>query len=210
MKRTCVLLLTVIFLLLLCAGCRETTIDETVDAKPVIYLYPETETLVNVSLDYNGTLLCTYPEYNDGWTVTAQPDGTLTDENGLQYNYLYWEGVSDTVYDFSKGFVVKGENTAEFLEKILKKIGLTRQEANEFIIYWLPQMQNNLYNLISFQTDIYTDSAALTIQPEPDSVLRVFMAWKAIDEPVEIEPQSLEGFVREGFTAVEWGGAELS
>ena len=39
------------------------------------------------------------------------------------------------------------------------QLGLNREEANEFIIYWLPQMQDNAYNLISFQQDVYTDSA---------------------------------------------------
>ena len=36
--------------------------QEQCDAKPVIYLYPEQETAVSVSLDYAGTLTATYPE----------------------------------------------------------------------------------------------------------------------------------------------------
>ena len=56
--------------------------QEQGDAKPVIYLYPEQETTVSVSLDYAGTLTATYPAYENGWTVTAEPDGTLYDENG--------------------------------------------------------------------------------------------------------------------------------
>ena len=66
----------------------------TLLAKPVLYLYPETETQVAVSLDCAGGLTCAYPACEDGWTVTAAPDGTLTDEAGQTYNYLYWEGVS--------------------------------------------------------------------------------------------------------------------
>ena len=50
--------------------------DESMVAKkPVIYLYPEQEQEVSVRLEYDGELTCTYPEYNDGWTVTAEPDG---------------------------------------------------------------------------------------------------------------------------------------
>ena len=78
--------------------------DETCDAKPVAYLYPQTETEITVRLDYDGALTCTYPAYTDGWTVSARPDGTLTDEDGQTYRYLYWEGVTDQVYDFSSGF----------------------------------------------------------------------------------------------------------
>ena len=50
--------------------------------KPVIYLYPEQGEEVSVRLDYDGKLTCTYPEYDNGWHVTAAPDGRITDENG--------------------------------------------------------------------------------------------------------------------------------
>ena len=127
--------------------------QEQGDAKPVIYLYPEQETTVSVSLDYAGTLTATYPAYEDGWTVTAEPDGTLYDENGNEYSYLFWEGEDNTDYDFSKGFCVAGADTADFLREKLAEIGLTPREYNEFIVYWLPKMQDNPYNLISFQSE---------------------------------------------------------
>ncbi len=177
--------------------------------KPVIYLYPEEEMEVSVTLDYAGELTAAYPAYGDGWTVTAQPDGTLTDAAGKTYHYLFWEGENEGDYDFSRGFVVPGEETAEFLEQSLTALGLNSRERNEFIVYWLPRMQGNAYNLISFQQEAYTDRARLTVTPEPDSVLRVFMAWKGLEEPVEVAPQTLEPAPREGFTVVEWGGAEV-
>ena len=112
-------------------------------------------------------------------------------------------------WDFSQGFCIPGADTAAFLEDALAQLGLTEREANEFIIYWLPRMEGNAYNLISFQKEIYTDNAALTIDPMPDSLLRVFMAWKGLDKPVEVETQELNGFERVGFTVVEWGGVEI-
>lgn len=118
--------------------------------KPVIYLYPEKETNISVELTLDGRLTCTYPKYSNGWVVTAAPDGTLTDKNGQTYNYLYWEGETYAKYDMSKGFCVKGKDTAAFLEGALEQLGLTRREANEFIVYWLPQMEQNPYNIISF------------------------------------------------------------
>lgn len=177
--------------------------------KPVIYLYPEEETDISVNLILDGRLTCTYPAYNDGWTVTASPDGTLTDAKGRTYNYLYWEGETYARYDLSKGFCVKGEDTAVFLEDALEKLGLTRREANEFIVYWLPQMQDNPYNIISFQTGIYTNAAKLAVNPAPDTLIRVFMAWQASDTPVALENQELSAPDRTGFTVVEWGGAEM-
>ena len=203
-------LLFVLLVLLSFAGCRRHRIPpEAAAAKPVIYLYPEEETAVSVQLDYAGKLTSTYPTYENGWTVTAQPNGTLTDQNGREYYCLFWEGVSHTAYDFSTGFVVAGEETAAFLEDALAQLGLTEKEANEFMIYWLPQMEHNAYNRIAFQTEAYTESAVLTVTPQPDSVLRVFMAWEPLDKFEEIEPQVLEPFSREGFTVVEWGGAKI-
>ena len=37
--------------------------------------------------------------------VTAEPDGTLYDENGDEYSYLFWEGENNTDYDFSTGLL---------------------------------------------------------------------------------------------------------
>ena len=63
--------------------------------------------------------------------------------------------------------------------------------------------------IISFQSEAYTDAAKLKVVPSPDTVIRVFMAWQASDEFVEIEPQKLSAPVREGFTVIEWGGTEV-
>ena len=178
--------------------------------KPVIYLYPEEEQEVTVRLVYDGELTCTYQEYGTGWQVTAFPDGQLRDTEGKYYNYLYWEGISEIDFDFSEGFCVAGEDTAGFLEEALAKLGLTSREANEFIVYWLPEMQKNHYNLISFQTDAYTDHAELLIDPSPDTLIRVFMAWKPLEKKVEIPEQNLTAPERKGFVVVEWGGAEVN
>ncbi len=176
--------------------------------KPVIYLYPEATTEVSVKLTVNGKLTCTYPAYRDGWRVTASPDGTLTDADGMTYNYLYWEGISYTDWDWSRGFCVRGEDTAAFLEDALARLGLSRREANEFIVYWLPRMEPNPYNIIAFQTDVYTDAAKLDIVPAPDTLIRVFMTFRASDTYVDMEPQVLTAPLRTGFVAVEWGGSE--
>ena len=183
--------------------------DSSLCGKPVIYLYPEEETKVSVKLDFDGKLTCTYPAYNGIWQVTASPDGTLTDQNGQTYNYLYWEGETHTQWDMTKGFCVKGEDTAVFLEQALEKLGLNRKEANEFIVYWLPQMECNPYNIIAFQTDAYTKSAQLQIDPAPDTLIRVFMTWQASESYVNLEAQELTAPQRTGFTVVEWGATEV-
>lgn len=184
--------------------------EEFYAKKPVIYLYPEQETVVNVQLEFDGELLCTYPAIEGGWNVLAKPDGSLVNlADGKPYYCLFWEGSAGMDYDMSQGFVVRGSDTAAFLQEKLSYLGLTPDEANEFIIYWLPQMEQNPYNFITFQKEAYTDHARLTITPEPDSVLRVFMAYKPLEQPINMPEQTLEPFTRTGFTVVEWGGAEV-
>lgn len=175
--------------------------------KPAIYLYPSQATAVRVTLTFQGLLTCTYPTYDHGWQITAYPDGRLVNQaDGREYSYLYWEGLSAASYDFSQGFVVPGGQTTAFLQEKLAWLGLTPREYNEFIVYWLPQMQGNPYNLITFQDTAYTDQAALAIEPQPDSLLRIFMAYRPLQEPVDLPEPSLRRFRRTGFAVVEWGG----
>jgi hypothetical protein len=179
-------------------------------AKPVIYLYPTKQEDVSIKIELNGMLTCSYPEYGDGWNVTAYPDGMLINKSdGREYSYLYWEGKGAADWDMSQGFVVKGSDTVSFLQDKLEYLGLTAKELNEFIVYWLPLMKDNKYNLITFQTTAYENNAKLNITPKPDSILRVFMAYKALDNYIEIPEQRLRTFKRNGFTAVEWGGTEV-
>lgn len=179
--------------------------------KPVIYLYPTVPTECSAKVTLDGRLTCTYPAHGtEGWqNFTAHPDGTLTFPDGKSYYCLYWEGELDLTPDFSDGFCVKGEDTAAFLEKTLAELGLNEREANEFIIYWLPRLQESPYNLFSFQTDIFSSLAQLSITPAPDSLLRVYMTAKPSDTYVELAPQTFAPFERNGFTVVEWGGTVL-
>lgn len=184
------------------------TIGELVQTgdKPVVYLYPEDDMQVHVELRVDGRITVSYPEYPDGgWDVTAHPDGTV-EHGGKSYRYLYWEGEGQWEPDFSTGFLVTPDVALDFLEEKLAVIGLTDYEAQEMIVYWLPELLSHEYSLVSFQTEAYTDWAGLVISPEPDSLLRAFMSVKPVDGPVEIGPQTFEPFVREGFTVVEWGG----
>lgn len=184
-------------------------------AKPVIYLYPEQETKVNVQLTFNGTLTSTYPTLPpEGWTVTAQPDGTLTDEEGRSYRYLFWEGVANVDWKQDSGFLVKAEDAREFLEESLTQLGLNELEQNDFITYWLPKLEKNGESFVTFAAEQYTDNAILTVTPQPDSVLRVQMLISKVDDSnraafQKLPEQELPRFEREGFVLVEWGGTDL-
>ena len=48
----------------------------------------------------------------------------------------------------------------------------------------------------------------LDITPTPDTLIRVFMEYKALDEKIDIKEQVLTKASRQGYTVVEWGGTE--
>ena len=180
--------------------------------KPIIYLYPEEEMTLTVKLGNPEKITCSYPKYKEtGWNVTAYSDGTLIDnETGRTLYSLYWEGVDTKDIKFDNGFCVKGEDTIKFLEEKLEVLGLTDKEAEEFIVYWLPKLEENKYNVIRFEEkEIIDEKMPLEFSKKPDTVIRVLMEFKPVDEFVDIPEQTLVTPQREGFVAVEWGGTEV-
>jgi hypothetical protein len=178
--------------------------------KPVIYLYPEVSTTVDVRVNFNGEFTVTIPTYNDGWTVTAHPDGTLIDADGEEYPYLFWEGIpASDVLTLTEGYCVRGEDTEAFLLDVLPRLGLLESEYAEFIDFWLPRMRGNAYNVIRFNDPAYLDMATMDVTPAPDTIIRVFMSYQTSDTYIDIPAQHFTSPARNGFTVVEWGGCEI-
>ncbi len=183
-----------------------------VDEKPIIYLYPIEETETSVKLLNAERITCSYPKYEDEWNILAKPNGDLIDlETGRNLYSLYYESENIEKFNVSQeGFVVKGEDSAKFLEEKLAVLGLTEREAEEFIIYWLPKLESNKYNYIRFATDEeINNNMPLEISPKPDTIIRVLMTFKGLENPIEVEEQKLDTPERKGFTVVEWGGTEI-
>lgn len=175
--------------------------------KPVLYLYPKETTQVTVNFKKEELLTTTYPKFQDEWTITAHPNGDLYDSNNNYYYALYWEELDYTRNSFTEGFYVSKDNAISFLEEKLTILGLNAKEKNEFIMYWLPILENNEHNLVYFESteDLQKDNK-LIIEPQPDTLIRIRMHVKKISEETTIKEQKLTTQTRQGFTAVEWGG----
>jgi len=146
------------------------------------------------------------------WKVSASPDGSLVDKNSKkELSYLYYEAKRSTPYklDIDKCFCIKGNECDEFLETALETLGLNFKESNDFIIYWLPLLEKNIFNLIRFLGDEFTNEVELDINPKPDTFIRIFMIFKGSDEFIDTHPEPLKHIERKGFVAVEWGGMNL-
>lgn len=205
--------------------------------KPVIYLYPEKQTEVRLSFVSPVALNTNIPTYNNGWFVSASPNGILTDLQSFHtdcskidsshagseyaaaacknntYPYIYWSGksVENSYPQVKGGWIVEKENLNSFMQNKLSAMGLTEKESRDMITYWVPKMKekNGLYYRISFlQTKDLNTFIPMHVNPQPDSIVRVFLDWKALSSKPMVTPipQQLEKMERNGFVLVEWGG----
>lgn len=180
--------------------------------KPIIYLYPEEETNIEVKLGKKENITCSYPKYENGWKVVASPNGDLKYiENGKNLYALYYEAKTEKENKVEKeGFVVKGEDSANFLEEKLEILGLNERESEEFIVYWLPKLEANKYNYIRFlNKEEIDENMPLEIEPKPDTQIRILMTFKGLHKEIKVEEQQLTRVERKGYTVVEWGGSEI-
>lgn len=177
--------------------------------KPVIYLYPEKTTDLDVQLYPQGGFTYTEPVYNNGWRVTASPDGILVNrDDGQIYPYLFWEGRGNMYVSPNRYWVVKQSGVHSFLVSTLARLGLNEKETADFLEFWEPRMQGAAYYKIGFYgTNVMNLLAPLSVSEKPDTLIRILMDYEPLDAPVKANPPALPATPeRDGFTVVEWGG----
>lgn len=181
--------------------------------KPVIYLYPEEVQDVHVEVEPKGEFTFTYPKYENGWDVTATPNGELK-VNDATYNYLFWEASEKLdlqSINSNVGFVVPGTDITTFLEEKLTLAGLNGIERADFITFWAPRMTQHNDVFLQFHFNKECDRfGKLKITPEPNSIYRIYVIWQPVDQlRIAPTPQEIPQMDRSGFSVLEWGGQEL-
>ena len=180
-------------------------------AKPVIYLYPTEDTVVNVRVEAN--ISDSKPVYKtDGWTVTAGQSGKLK-ADGIVYDYLFWDGQGHGEYPDlrDRGVAVKQANIETTLMKNLMALGLNDRETADFLEFWLPKMPVTPYVRLTWLGTAEMDRLApLIVSPVPDTKIRIFLEFEGLARPKYLKPQKLTAVKRVGFTLVEWGGLLIS
>ena len=175
--------------------------------KPVIYLYPQKESQVKVQVDAKITKSePTYP--SQGWLVTAKPNGELTYQN-QSYPYLFWEGLGNGFYpDYrDQGTLVSQKDLIPTIYKQLSQLGLNQKESVDFMEFWQPRLPKSPYvRLTWLNTQDMNRLAPLSVEPKPDTAIRIFLEFEALKKPVTLKPQKLTAPARNGFTLIEWGG----
>jgi hypothetical protein len=182
-------------------------------AKPIVYLYPIQPTYVDVRVEAEGKVVVSDPLYPEGgWVdVFAQPDGRLLYQ-GEEYKELFYETEVTFVQQPTKGIILKTADIERRLTDITYKYGLVGIEQQEFLEYWVDRLQKIgspyiLFSVIESKEKQRIDH--LIITPTPDTLITFLAYFKPINSPFyAIEPLKLPETppVRQGFTAVEWGG----
>jgi hypothetical protein len=175
------------------------------EAKPNIYLYPETETDLSVKLDLvkGGEIVVSIPDYGDGWNVRVAPDGIIDDK----YEFLFYESFTPDLYQYSAGWTVDAREFEKFFTENLKEYGFQGREINDFIDWWIPRFDKTGCFYVHPQLDdIISKTIQLNISQTPDSVQRLFyVIRKAPGCDAEIQDVAIKPFERKGFTVMEWG-----
>ena len=168
---------------------------------PNIYLYPQTETEVQVALGFpnGGHVTLSEPAYANGWNVTVTPDGIIDG----QYPYLFYETLVPIPIKTDSGWLLDGRNLENELRTLLANLGFVGREIDDFIAYWLPRLEGPPWYAVYLQAP--DQMATFDISPAPQSVLRALFAFRALNKPIAITAPAVTPFIRSGFTVVEWG-----
>ncbi len=181
--------------------------------KPVLYLYPAERQRVRVTLDIDGELSAQYPRLRDGaWEMIASPDGSLLEPaTGRRYGYLFWEArcTRPLDIDLEQAHTVHREDAPSFLERVADRFALNHRERTDFVTYWLPALEHNGVSVVQLLDNDAATGAHLAIVPEPDTLIRLFMVFRAAHDHEVTGDPDLPQRTRRGFTAVEWGGSNL-
>ena len=185
--------------------------------KPVLYLYPEQPTYVDVKLEVPGFVIKSIPEYPDeGWqNVLAYPDGKLV-YKGKTYSDLFYEtSVFENPSNRNEGFLITRKNLYTDLDRLITAYGLRGKERSDFLEYWVPRLTQE--GGTSYFTRVLTWDEKnkvdlVHINPPPDTFIHLLVEFHAVPESYEFKKQLLPKKVpqRKGFTVVEWGGRVIN
>ncbi len=176
--------------------------------KPVIYLYPQKTEKISVQISPQGGMTKSEPAYSGGWNVISDPYSNITNlADNQTYPYLFWEGRGGIYQTPDKGFVVAQADVHQFLINKLGLLGLTIKESGDFMDFWEPKMQGSPYYFVTFMgNDVMDFIAPLSVTPKPDTVIRILMDFKPLQNPISVQGYNIRTPLRKGFTVVEWGG----
>ncbi len=179
--------------------------DSHLIRKPNIYLYPENAVQVDVTLTRNGLITSSIPDYNNGWSVWAEPTGLLDG----RYTFLFYEAELALPHP-TVGWCVAVENLEPFFRTTLQSYGFKDQEIMDFLDYWLSLLNESpFYEIRPLMNNELETICPITITPQPDNLLRLWLLFTPSEKFTKLYTPLIPHFENAGFVVTEWGGAIL-
>lgn len=180
-------------------------LDDCVTAdKPNLYLYPQepTRMTVEVELKDKQTMVASDPAYGDGWSGTAWPNGTWT-EQGERFDFLFYEvSLSPRQHaNLPPGPTTCAADLGQ-LTDIVRAYGFNEREVVDFHEAWVEDLPHAEQYAVTPMRSV--DRMA---QVRMDPPLRLERVWFLVEpaETCDLGLLDIEPMDRSGAHAVEWG-----
>jgi hypothetical protein len=173
--------------------------------KPNIYIYADRDLTVKVRLAPESYITASLPEYGRerGWTAQVF-NGSINGRN----DYLFYEArVPDCGFQRKEGYKIRGENLKNDLRRLMEMYGFNGKETADFVEYWEKKLSSQRdYVFYPQDTTIVDKIMAVSVEPEPVSIYRLWFMIEKDQGQIEKPVESLEKVVRSAYAVVEWGG----
>ncbi|MBR9682694.1 MAG: hypothetical protein GOV02_03380 [Candidatus Aenigmarchaeota archaeon] len=196
-------IILIVFVVLVIAENETQFVWELQVEKPAVYLYPETDSHIQVTIDTAGRIIEDIPEYNGGWNVFVTTEGLIEQK----YDYLFYEVQLNSIDLPEQGWVVSQDELNGWFDTNLIAMGMNQKEKDQFKEYWLERLEGSAYYEIKLLDDTFLEeNMNLIIDPQPDTIIRLDFHFRRLDNTIEIEEPEIMTPERNGFIVVEWGG----
>lgn len=173
--------------------------------KPNIYIYPVDEIKLSVKINFpsGGKVIESIPIYDGVWEVFVDTNGLINEE----YRYLFYECDVPDLNQKEMGWLVKRENLETFFLNNMEHHGFNVVEINDFIEYWIPQLNGSEYFEIYPQYESTIEKmVTIEFSETPKHFFRLFYFIQGRpDKNIEMTAPNIEIGKREDFFAFEWG-----
>lgn len=173
--------------------------------KPNIYIYADRDMEVEVRLQNACYITESLPPYEPGrgWRACIV-NGSI---NG-RGDYLFYEAkVPDRGLQRQVGYVIHGERLEMDLAWLMQLYGFNAREVADFVEYWTSKLDRDRNYIFYPQgTAVVESIMPLRVEPEPDSVYRLWFLIERDRGQDVTRPVRIETVTRSEYAVVEWGG----
>lgn len=195
-------------------ACKEYTINLNISSdcltadKPNLYLYPDTDTPMSVTLDHDvrQDVFASDPPYGDGWKGTAHPDGTFTTADGTHAPFLFYEITvlprQGRTFQRASGVCLSADEAVQGMADLLGAYGFNARERDDFVKAWTGTLPSYPRYAVYPQQRV-DQVVGLELTPS----LPVERVWLVVEDGTycDLDPFVPMPLARKGAHGVEWG-----